>query len=165
MKTLTANKVSLSASDNKRYTCSDGLSTLQFGHYSLQSYVESNGDSDSLSWFDPNQSGSQINLDFSGENLSELFKESQVDWDFESNALLPPAKRMRKHCSERLNQLLDNASNYSPPDLRLINASNIKDEDIPDDQIVDFYRASSSEEEQSVCSLIDYEASESSGEQ
>ena len=66
----------------------------------------------------------------------------------------PPAKRMRKYCSERLNQLLDNASNYSPPDPGLINASNIRDEDIPDDQLVGFDRASSSEEEQSVCSLI-----------
>ena len=165
MKTITAHKVSRSAFDNKRYICSDGLSTLPFGHYSLQSYVESDGDSGSLSWFDPNQSDSQISWDFSEDNLSELFKYSQVDWDFESNALPPPAKRMRKYCSERLNQLLDNASNCSPPDPGLINASNIRDEDIPDDQIVDFDRSSSSEEEQSVSSLIDYEASESSGEQ
>ena len=72
---------------------------------------------------------------------------------------------MRKYCSERLNQLLDNASNYLPPDPELIKASNIRDEDISDDQLVDFDRASSSEEERSVCSPIDYEASESSGEQ
>ena len=165
MKTATANKFSLSAFDNKRYICSDGLSTLPFGHCSLQSYVESDGDSDSLSWFDPNQADSHISWDFSEDNLSELLKDSQVDWDFESNALPPPAKIMRRYCSERLNQLLDNGSNYSPPDPGLINASNIRDEDIPDDQLVDFDRASSSEEEQSVCSLIDYEASESSGEQ
>ena len=71
---------------------------------------------------------------------------------------------MRKYCSERLIQLLDNASSYSPPDPGLINASNIRDEDITDDQIADFDRTISSEEEQSVCSLIDFEASESSGE-
>ena len=65
----------------------------------------------------------------------------------------------------RENQLLDNASNYSPPNPGQVNASIIRGEDIPDDQIVDFDRASSSEEEQSVCYLIDYEANKSSGEQ
>ena len=67
---------------------------------------------------------------------------------------------MRKYCSERLNQVLVKASNYSPPNPGLIKANNIRDEDIPDDQIVDFDRARSSEEEQSVCTLIDNEASE-----
>ena len=143
LKTVTSNKVSLSAFDNKRYICSDGLSTLPFGLYSLQSYVESDGDIDSLSRINPKQSDSQVSWDFSEDNLSELFKDSQVDWDFASNALPPPAKRMRKYCSERLNQLLDNDSNYSPPDPGLINASNIRDEDILGDQIVDFDRASS----------------------
>ena len=55
--------------DNKRHICSDDLSALLFGHYSLQSYVERVGDSDLLSWFDPNQSDSQISWDFSEENL------------------------------------------------------------------------------------------------
>ena len=110
LKTVTANKVSLSTFDNKRYICLDGLSTLPFGHFSLQSYVESDGDSDSLSWFEPNQSDSQISWDFSEDKLSELFKDSQVDGDFESNESPPPGKRMRKYCSERLIQLLDNAS-------------------------------------------------------
>ena len=72
---------------------------------------------------------------------------------------------MRKYCSERLNQLLENASNCSPLDPGFIIASNIRDKDIPDDQIVDFDRASSSEEEHIVCSLIDFEASKSSGQQ
>ena len=71
---------------------------------------------------------------------------------------------MRKHCSNSLNLLLDNASHYSPPDPGFINAGGIRDEDISDDQIVDFDR-SSSEEEQSFCSFIDLEATESSGEQ
>ena len=71
---------------------------------------------------------------------------------------------MRRHCSNSLNLLLDNASHYSPPDPGFINAGGIRDEDISDDQIVDFDR-SSSKEEQSFCSFIDLEATESSGEQ
>ena len=73
---------------------------------------------------------------------------------------------MRKHCSKNLNLLMDNASNYSPPDPGFINADaeGIRDEGISDDEIVDFDRRSS-EEEQSFCSIIDLEATESSGEQ
>ena len=152
MQTPTAKQNSLSAFDNKRYICLDCLSTSPLGHYSWQSYVESDGDGDSLIWFDPNQPDSQISWDFIEVNLSELFKDSQVNLDFESNALPPPAKRMRKYCSEIIYQLLENASNYSPPDPGLINASNIRDEDIPADQI-------------SVCYVNDFETSESSGEQ
>ena len=121
--------------------------------------------SDSLSWFDPNQSESQISWNFNEDNLSELIKDSQVNWDFEGYALPSPAKRMLKYCNERLNQLLDDASNFSPPNPGLINASKMSDEDIPDDQIVDFDRASSSEQEQSVCSLIEFEGRDNSGEQ
>ena len=97
LKTLRANKVSLTAFDNKRYLCWDDLSTLPFGHYSLQSYVESDGDSDSLSWFEHNQSDSQIRCDFTEDNLSELIKDSQFGWDIEINALPPHDKRMSKY--------------------------------------------------------------------
>ena len=71
---------------------------------------------------------------------------------------------MRKHCSNNLKILLDNASHYSPPDHGFINAGGIRYEDISDDEIVDFDR-SSSEEEQSFWSFIDLEATESNGEQ
>ena len=159
LKTVRDDKISLSAFDNKGYICLDCLSTLPFGHYSLQSFVESDGENGSLSWFIPNQPDSQISWHFGEDILSKLFKDSQVDWVFQSNALPPPDKRLHKYYSERLNQLLDNARNYSPPDPGLINASNIGDEDISDDQTVYFDRASSSEEEQSFWSLIHFEAS------
>ena len=51
-----------------------------------------------------------------------------------------------------------------PPDPGFINAGGIRDEDISDDEFVDFDR-SSSEEEQNFSSVIDLEATESSGEQ
>ena len=71
---------------------------------------------------------------------------------------------MRKHRSNNLNLLLDNASHHSPPDPGFFNKGRIRDEDISDDEIVNFDK-SSSEEKQSFCSFIDLEATESSGEQ
>ena len=145
LKTVTANKISLSAFDNKRYICGDGLRTLPYGHFSVVNDNQSETSS-SHGWFDPDQS--QISWDFSTEssgNLSEIFRDTEVDWDF-LTYLPHPEKRMRKHCSNNLNLLLDNASHYSPSDPGFINAGGIRDEDISDDEIVDFDRSSSEEE-------------------
>ena len=73
LKTVTANKISLSAFDNKRYICGDGLRTLPYGHFSVVSDNQSEASS-SRGWFDPDQC--QISWDFSTENndnLCEIF--------------------------------------------------------------------------------------------
>ena len=163
MKTVTANKFSFSDFDNNQYIFWTVYQLFHSDIFLLQTYVESDGDSDSLCWFDPNQLDSQRSWHFSEDNFSELFNDSLVNWEFESNALPPPAKRMSKYCRERLNPLLDNVSYYWPPDSGLISVSKIRDELIPDDEIVDFDKTISSEE-QIVCSLIDFEAREISGE-
>ena len=163
LKTVTANKISLSAFYDKRYICGDGLRTLPYGHFSVVTDNQSKTSS-SHAWFDPDQS--LISWDFSTENsdnLSEIFCDTEVDWDFPIY-LPPPDKRMRKHFSNNLNLLLDSASHYSPSEPGFIDAGGIRDGDISHDEIVDFDR-SSSEEEQSFCSFIDLEATENSREQ
>ena len=112
----------------------------------------------------PNQTDNQINWDYSEDNLSKLFNDSQVTWDFETTAFPTPTpnKKFRKYRNERLNQLLDNGSSFSPPNSWMMNAANVRKSDTSDNQAVDFDRDSSSEEE-TLCPLKDFEASESSG--
>ena len=91
LKTVTANKISLSAFDNKRYICGDGLRTLPYGHFSVVSNNQSETSS-SHGWFDPDQS--QISWDFSTEssdNLSEIFRDTEADLDFPK--YLPPRRK------------------------------------------------------------------------
>ena len=91
LKTVTANKISLSAFDNKRYICGDGLRTLPYGHFFVVSDNQSETSS-SLGWFDPDQS--QISWDYStknSDNLSKIFRDTEVDWDFQTY-LQPPRK-------------------------------------------------------------------------
>ena len=109
LKKVTAKKISLSAFDNKRYIWGDGLRTLPYGHFSVVSDNQSEMSS-SHGWFDPDQS--QISWHFSTEksdNLSAIFRDTEMDWDFPTY-LPPPEKRMRKHCSNNLNLLHDNAA-------------------------------------------------------
>ena len=151
LKTVSENKVSLSAYDNKRYILAAGLRTLSFGHYfirnSSQSTAES--DTDSYSWFDNEKGDSEISWDYksvSEESLSRIFNgrdnEADVDWDYPTppSPIPPPAKRMRKQLSDHMNQMLDMAENWTPPDTGMIVARATTEEEYSDSDVVDFDR-------------------------
>ena len=70
---------------------------------------------------------------------------------------------IRECCKERLNHSLHKAISNSPPDLGMISADDVRESDISDNPIVDFVRASSSLDE-SICSYVDFEASDGGGE-
>ena len=69
---------------------------------------------------------------------------------------------MRKHLSDHMNQMLDIAENWTPPDPGMIVARATTEEEISDFDVVDFDRSSSSEDDHFQCSLINFEASDSS---
>ena len=127
LKTVSENKVSLSAYNNKRYTLADGLRTLPFCRFSIRNSSQSTteSDTDSYSWFGNEKEDTEISLDYksiSEESLSRIFKgrdnDANVDWDYPTppSPIPPPAKRMRKHISQHMNQMLNVAENWTPPD-------------------------------------------------
>ena len=69
---------------------------------------------------------------------------------------------MRKHLSEHMNQMLDIAENWTPPDPGMIVARATTEEEISDSDVIDFDRSSSSEDDHFQCSLINFEESDSS---
>ena len=173
LKTVSENKVSLSEYDNKRYILADGLRILPFGHYSIRNSSQSTAesDTDSYSWFDNENEDSEISWDYksvSEENLSRIFNgrgnAAHVDWDYRTppSPIPPPAKRMRKHLSDHMNQMLNIAENWTPPDPEMIVNRATTEEEISDSDVVDFDRCSSSEGDHFQCSLINFEASDSS---
>ena len=173
LKTVSENKVSLSAYGNKRYILADGLRTLPFGHYSIRNSSQSTAesDTDSYSWFDNEKDDSEISWDYksvSEESLSRIFNgrdnDADVDWDYPitPSPISLPAKRMRKHLSDHMNQMLDIAENWTPPDPGMIVGRATTEEEISDSDVVDFDRSSSSEDDNFQCSLINFEASDSS---
>ena len=61
-----------------------------------------------------------------------------------------------------MNQMLDIAENWTPPDPGIIVARATTEEEISDSDVVDFDRSSISEDYHFQCSLINFEASDNS---
>ena len=165
--------MSLSAYDNKRYILPDDLRTLSLGHISIRNSSQSTAesDTDSYSWFDNEKKDSEKSWDYksvSEESLSRVFNgrdnDADVDWDYPTppSPIPPPAKRMRKHLTDHMNQMLDIAENWIPPDPGMIVARATTEEETSDSDVVDFDRSSSSEDDHFQCSLVKFEASDSS---
>ena len=148
------------------------MRTLPFGQYSKRNSSQSTteSDTDSYSWFDNEKEDNEISWDYksvSEESLSRIFNgrdnDAIVDWDYPTppSPIPPPAKRMKKHLSEHMNQMLDMAENWTPPDPGMIVARATTEEEISDSDVVVFDRSSSSEDDHFQCSLINFEASDS----
>ena len=176
LKTVTVNKLSLSAFDNKRFIMGDGITTLPYGHYLLAEEITSSN-SPADSWkhlFERDLGDDEISWDNGHSAHEELILESDPEWDFPAqpppasdperdfHAQPPPAKRQRQHMSRGLNQLLDSVE-FHEVDPGLIHAQNTTESDISDSEIANLEQedtASDHDYSQNHCPFINFEAEE-----
>ncbi len=119
--TSSTNKTALSAYDDKRFICENGIDTLPFGHYRLelqQFYLPIENS--------PNWGETESNESVSGKSYLQDIIWS--DWSEEQPST-------------------PEESDWSPPDPGLARTSAIREEDLDSDDVVDFSEEDSEEEE------------------
>ena len=139
LRTVTTNKICLSAFDNKRYILPDGVKALPFVHYELGDYaIDKNNWSDIDVEWDYDNSG-----DFSDLQLS-----SSPEWD---NSFVVPQSSPETNTQS--------SNTWQPSDPGFLAAELINDSYIESNDIVDF-DASSDENSSPDNPFINFEAEE-----
>ena len=144
LRTVTTNKICLSALDNKRYILPDGIKTFPFGHYELSDYAI-----EEINWSD-----NDVEWDYENSvDFSDLQPSSSPEWD---NSFVVPQSSPETNTQS--------SHTWQPPDPGFLTAELINDSDIESNDIVNF-DASSDENSSPDNPFINFEASESEPEE
>ena len=155
LNTVRANKIALSAYDDKRYFLSDGISTLPYGHYrtvNVSIFPDSNQDDDDDS--ERNVSETNSTSHHKDQDLDawlKFFQEEDeiVDWDQESSNQEEIFTQKTNYGSEdsflvldtqpsrSLRDLLNSITSYEAPDPGRVCVTEIAESDIESDDLVD----------------------------
>ena len=140
LQTVSTNKICLSAFDNKRHILKEGIKTLPFEHYkNHHCRVEDfSWDSDEVEWDYENV-----------ENYAHLLLDSSPNWDHNNSFVVPDTT------------VCESPEEWETPDPGFAMTSNINEDDIDSDDIVDF-DATTSSSSSSPNPFINFEANECS---
>ena len=158
LNTVRANKIALSAYDDKRYILSDGISTLPYGHYrtvNASIFPDSNQDDDDDD-DDSERNVSEINStshhkDQDLDAWLKFFEEEEelVHWDQQSSNQEEIFTQDTNYGSEdrflvldtqpsqSLRDLINSITTYEAPDPGRIRVTEIAESDIESDDLVD----------------------------
>ena len=157
LNTVRANKIALSAYDDKRYILSDGISTLPYGHYrtvKASIFPDSNQDDDDDDDSERNVSETNSTSRHKDQDLDawlKFFEEEDeiVDWDQQSSNTEEIFTQDTNYGSEdsflvldtqpsqSLRDLLNSIPSYEAPDPGRICLTEIAESDIESDDLVD----------------------------
>ena len=156
LNTVRANKIALSAYDDKRYILSNGISTLPYGHYrtvNASIFPDSNQDDDDDD-SERNMSETNSTSQHKDQDLDDWLKffeeeEELVDWDQQSSNQEEIFTQDTNYGSEdsflvldtqpsqSLRDLLNSITSYEDPDPGRIRVTEIAESDIESDDLVD----------------------------